>query len=190
VGGSSYTSDANGNLLSGGGRSVTWDGANRPLTVTSGGVTETCSDDGDGTRVTRTRGGVMTVDLGGALEQAGGVQTRYYRFNGQVIAQRSLSGTCYLHGDHLGSVSLVTNGPSGGALVSQQEFDPWGKVRSGGVGQTSRYGRRAASPQRPAAGRDGAAVVGSFCQSGNGRGRLSGRADDHGGCHEPLRLER
>jgi predicted ATPase len=34
------------------------------------------------------------------------------------------------------------------------------------------------------------ASLGSFCQSGNGRGRLSGRADDHGGCHEPLRLER
>jgi hypothetical protein len=24
-----------------------------------------------------------------------------------------------------------------GALVSQQEFDPWGKVRSGGISQTS-----------------------------------------------------
>jgi hypothetical protein len=72
VGGQSYSYDNNGNMLSGGGRSMTWDAANRPLTVTSGGVTETYSDDGDGARVTTTSGGVTTVDLGGVLEQAGG----------------------------------------------------------------------------------------------------------------------
>ena len=41
----------------------------------------------------------------------------------------------YIHGDHLGSTSLTTN--SSGASVSQQEFDPWGKVRSGNISQTS-----------------------------------------------------
>ena len=41
----------------------------------------------------------------------------------------------YLHGDHLGSVSVATN--SSGATVSQQQYDPWGKVRTGGVGQTT-----------------------------------------------------
>ena len=97
---------------------------------------ESYRDDGDGARVTTTSGGVTTVDLGEVLEQAGGVQTRYYRFNGQVIAQRSGStGTRSLHGDHLGSVSLTTT--SSGALLSQQEFDPWGKVRAGGVSTTS-----------------------------------------------------
>jgi hypothetical protein len=116
--------------------------------------------DADGTQVTRTRGGVTTVDLGGVLEQAGGVQTRYDRFNGQVIAPRSGStGTRSLHGDHRGSVSLAVNGSGG--LLSKQACDPWGTVRRGGVGQTSRYGRRAASPQRPAAGRDG--LVGGAC---------------------------
>jgi RHS repeat-associated protein len=40
----------------------------------------------------------------------------------------------YLHGDHLGSISVASS--SSGALVSQQEFDPWGKVRSGGVSET------------------------------------------------------
>jgi hypothetical protein len=34
-----------------------------------------------------------------------------------------------------GSVSLAVNGS--GALLSQQAFDPWGKVRSGGISQTS-----------------------------------------------------
>src|SRR5207248_2979271 len=44
----------------------------------------------------------------------------------------------YLHGDHLGSVGLVTS--KVGTIVSQQDFDPWGKVRtgSGNVTQTKR----------------------------------------------------
>jgi RHS repeat-associated protein len=41
----------------------------------------------------------------------------------------------YLHGDHLGSISVATN--SSGAQLNSQEFDPWGKVRLGGVSQTS-----------------------------------------------------
>lgn len=35
----------------------------------------------------------------------------------------------YLHTDHLGSVSAATD--QNGAVVSRQEFDPWGKVRTG-----------------------------------------------------------
>src|SRR5205823_13380048 len=44
----------------------------------------------------------------------------------------------YLHSDHLGSVALVTSNI--GTIVSQQEFDPWGKVRTGtgNITQTKR----------------------------------------------------
>lgn len=42
----------------------------------------------------------------------------------------------YFHTDHLGSISMVT--AADGSVVSQQEFDPWGKVRSGLVAQTKR----------------------------------------------------
>lgn len=52
-----------------------------------------------------------------------------------MLAQRDSSGTRYLHGDHLGSVSLVT--ALAGSVVSQQEFLPFGEVRSGGVSETS-----------------------------------------------------
>jgi len=47
----------------------------------------------------------------------------------------SLGNLTYLHSDHLGSVSLATT--SNGNIASQQYFDPWGKVKSGGIGQTS-----------------------------------------------------
>ena len=42
----------------------------------------------------------------------------------------------YLHGDHLGSVAVATSDT--GAVVSRQDFTPWGEVRSGGVGETTR----------------------------------------------------
>ena len=61
-----------------------------------------------------------------------------YMFGGKVVAQRTAdsksSTLVYLHGDHLGSVGAATG--TNGALVSQQEYDPWGKVRAGGVTQT------------------------------------------------------
>jgi RHS repeat-associated protein len=38
------------------------------------------------------------------------------------------------HSDHLGSVSVATTQAQ---AKTQQEFDPWGKVRSGGVSQTN-----------------------------------------------------
>jgi RHS repeat-associated protein len=71
-------------------------------------------------------------------EAIGGATKLYYSFNGQAIAVRDTAGSgslTYLHGDHLGSVGLATT--TGGAIASQQEFDPWGTVRSGGIAQTS-----------------------------------------------------
>lgn len=92
----------------------------------------------DNARVARKANGQTTVYFGGLWEDTLGVkQFKYYTFNGQIVAQREVgtNTVLYMHGDHLGSVSLVTN--SSKAIVSQQEFDAWGKVRSGGISQTS-----------------------------------------------------
>ena len=149
VGGQNLTYDANGNLLSGpnlggsGTRSFTWNADNQPTSITSGGVTEQYVYDADGERISRTRGGVTTYYLGGLAEVDGsnGTVRHLYTFNGQVVAQRELivgktNTLLYLHGDHLGSVSLATD--SAGAVASSQEFKPWGEVRSGSVAQTTR----------------------------------------------------
>ncbi|WP_029215379.1 RHS repeat-associated core domain-containing protein [Kallotenue papyrolyticum] len=139
VGGQSYSYDANGNLVSGGGRTYTWQADNLPASITSGGATETYTYDADGERLTRTAGGVTTVYVGGLYEEdlQTGVTRSLYQFNGQIVAQRSsdASGLIYLHGDHLGSVSLATN--ASGGVVSRQEFDPWGSLRSGSISQTA-----------------------------------------------------
>ncbi len=70
---------------------------------------ETYVYDADGTRVSRTRGAVTTLYLGGLVEEEGTTTRTHYVFHGQVIAQREGSTVIYLHGDHLGSVSVVTS---------------------------------------------------------------------------------
>jgi hypothetical protein len=58
----------------------------------------------------------------------------YYYANGQPIAMRELppgnaAGTLYfLHSDHLGSTSAVTN--LSGSVVARQWYDPYGAVRA------------------------------------------------------------
>jgi RHS repeat-associated protein len=78
-------------------------------------------------------GGLWEEDVVGGVSQA----TRsLYSFNGTVVAQRDANGVVYLHGDHLGSISVATN--ASGAKLSSQEYDPWGKVRAGSsIGQTA-----------------------------------------------------
>ena len=59
-------------------------------------------------------------------------QRKLYTFSGQVVAIRDGAGAAtYPHGDHLGSVSVVTDGNSSLAPNGKQEFDLWGVVRAG-----------------------------------------------------------
>lgn len=141
VGGSAYSYDANGNLTSGGGRSYSWDGFNRPSTVTSGGVTESYTYNADDARVKKVRGGMSTYYLEGIWEEdSTGAVRKYYTLAGQAVAMREVSSSTntisYLQSDHLGSVSLTTN--TSGVVGASQEFDLWGTVRSGGISQTKR----------------------------------------------------
>jgi len=58
--------------------------------------------------------------------------TKYYYFNGQRIAMRQADGTLlYLHGDHLGSTSLVTK--ADGTILSDQGYRAYGRYRRGGA---------------------------------------------------------
>jgi RHS repeat-associated protein len=138
VGGQPYAYDANGNLTSGGGRTFVWNGWNQLAGVTQAGVTETYAYDAAGARVTRTSNGATVVTVADLWERTvGGATTHFYRFGADVIGvRRSDQGTQYLFSDHLGSVSAATN--ASGALVGMQHYDPWGRVRTGGIGLTAR----------------------------------------------------
>ncbi|MFL5803006.1 MAG: RHS repeat domain-containing protein, partial [Roseiflexaceae bacterium] len=137
VNGAAYTYDANGNLTSGGGRTYTWNIDNLPASISQTSGSESYTYDADGERIKKVAGSVTTVYLEGLWEEVvGGTPKAYYRFNGQtaVMYTYSPSAFLFLTNDHLGSVSVATDGAQ---TKTQQEYDPWGKVRSGGIGQTS-----------------------------------------------------
>jgi hypothetical protein len=54
--------------------------------------------------------------------------TKYYFFNGKAVAMRSNAGILWLHGDMLGSASLMTDG--GGTIVGQARYKPYGEKRN------------------------------------------------------------
>ena len=94
-----------------------WDAENRPSSITSGSV-ETYSYNGDSERVSKTVGGTITSYLEGLWEATStGVVKTYYTFGGQMVAVRDSAGVSYLHGDHLGSISVATT--STGAVASR-----------------------------------------------------------------------
>ncbi|WP_049767488.1 RHS repeat-associated core domain-containing protein [Roseiflexus sp. RS-1] len=138
VGGQPYAYDANGNLTSGGGRTFVWNGWNQLAGVSQAGLTETYTYDAAGARVTRTSNGATVVTVADLWERTvGGATTHFYRFGADIIGvRRSDQGTLYLFSDHLGSVSAATT--ASGTLVGMQHYDPWGRVRTGGIGLTAR----------------------------------------------------
>jgi RHS repeat-associated protein len=142
IAGVAFGYDLNGNQTSGPGRSISWSGENMPTSITNAGVTETYTYNADGQRVTRTLNGLTVVYLEGLTEELtnGSEVKRYYTLNGQTVAMRrmdtSTSTLTYLHGDHLGSVSLLTNSSGGGPIT--QEFDPWGTVIAGSNNVTTK----------------------------------------------------
>jgi len=101
--------------------------------VVQGGVTTTYGYDVNGERVS------ATAYLEGLWEETLGVGATVqtlYGFGAQTIAVRdNTAGSLnYLFGDHLGAVSLITDGNT----LSGQDYDPWGQVRAGNARPTSR----------------------------------------------------
>jgi RHS repeat-associated protein len=142
-GGSSYQNDANGNTLSGGGRTNTWDGQNRLIQCTFGTTTTSHTYGSDGLR-RRTVQGSSTTD---------------YVLDGQSVVRTLLNGVVdrtYLHGargpeyerignnaplwylyDGLGSVLGTID--QNGNLVQTRKYDVYGAVRASTGGSGTRH---------------------------------------------------
>ncbi len=135
VNGVAYTYDANGNQLSDGARTFTYDSANRLKQVVSGTLTTQYAYSGDGVRRAQVVNGVQTrylVDVAAPLPQVlqetkQGATTRYLYGLGLIGTQDS--GTwAYQHPDGLGSVRQVSN--SAGQIVLAQSFTPFGAAKT------------------------------------------------------------
>ncbi|MEQ1593262.1 MAG: RHS repeat-associated core domain-containing protein [Thiobacillaceae bacterium] len=147
-----YTYDANGNQLTGPGRTLTWTGWNMPATLVESTGTTSWSYDPGHQRIKQTQPGKTTyflnprIDTGGHYERvvytSGQVDNIHILYaGGQIIGQyvtstASVAKTRYFHLDHLGSVSVVTN--ETGTVVDRYAYDAWGKrvVITGSTSET------------------------------------------------------
>jgi RHS repeat-associated protein len=121
AGSNSYTYDANGNMLTGAGRTITWDGDNRPSQV----GTTTFGYDADGVRLKKTVGAVVTHYLGDDVEWSNNVYTKYVGVAGRLVAKTVGSTKYWLHQDHLQSTQVVSD--ASGAEVQRLTYRPYGE---------------------------------------------------------------
>jgi RHS repeat-associated protein len=140
-----YSYDANGNLVQAGGWSYVWDYLNHMLTAGFGGSTTTYAYDAFGSRVMQTSTTSTTYypnkfysfssTLAGGTTYA---TSTNYIWNGDTLLatvdQPMINGTAtgtpitrYLHPDHLGSTNAVTD--QNGSLVQLMDYYPYGATR-------------------------------------------------------------
>ena len=130
AGGVSYQYDAVGNLLSGGGRTPTWDAENR---ITAVGTTA-FSYDAFGERLKKVSAqGTSLYPFGDDYEITNGVTTKYISVEGLGVIAKTVTGgveagTFWLHTDRLGSIQAITT--TTGALAYRRTYRPYGETLS------------------------------------------------------------
>ena len=120
-----YSYDANGNMTVGAGRTFTYNGDNRPTQID----TQNYSYGPDGERwktVDSSPGGGTTLYLGGSIEIASGVMTKYLPGNAKRVGSPGdpLVETFWLHHDHQGSIQAITD--AAGIQVQRFTYYPYG----------------------------------------------------------------
>ena len=146
--GKNYSYDANGNMITRGTQTLTWDVDNRVSSISiSGGGTTSMEYDYTGMRVKKTAGGITLYPFKGYEIDPNGVVTKYIRIGNENFASKRGTSKYFYHNDHLGSVNVVTD--SNGAQVQLNEYGPWGGVsRSvGSVDPTHRFTGQELDPE-------------------------------------------
>jgi len=140
--GKNYAYDANGNMVSGAGRTINWTSYNKPRLITKGTTTVAFDYGPDRARYkqAKTVGGVTTTTLyfGKLYEQitkaGGSVEKKHYiSVGGSTIAiynqfSSGAENIRYLHTDHLGSTDVITD--ELGQVIERQSFDAFGARRN------------------------------------------------------------
>lgn len=147
----SYEYDANGNMLSGAGRTITWTSFNKPNALsTDAGFQLTYTYDADHHRATE-RYQVNGVDqrtttyISALYEEETGPNGTVKKYFvptpvgnvAMIVNQGANWKTQYWHKDHLASNTVVTN--EGGVVVERLSYDPFGKRRHS-TGETDATG--------------------------------------------------
>lgn len=117
-----YSYDSNGNMTSGAGRTIDYDGENRPTSITYNGQTTTFIYGPDGARLKKVTGGNKTLYLGADEEiTSDGTHIKH------PLADVRKSGTdiSWMHQDHLSSVKLMSDAT--GAVIAENFYRPYGE---------------------------------------------------------------
>ncbi len=139
--GSTYSYNANGSMISGDGRSISYTVFGKPVEITQGSRTVDLHYGPNRNRYLRidneNTGSETTTHYIGSVERTfranGDIDTQRY-VDGELIVTETESGGAYTTDvlvvlkDHLGSTDLLAN--EAGAIVQAMSFDAWGKRRA------------------------------------------------------------
>lgn len=146
AGGNTYTYDAAGLMTSGAGRTLTWDGDNRLVSVVRNGTTTTYTYDADGARLQQVEGLRTRRYLGDDYEVdvTAGTTTKYVLVAGTLVARKDGATRYWVHTDQKNSVQAMTDAT--GAEVHRKKYRPFGEVLS--TGGTLPYEARGFAAER------------------------------------------
>jgi RHS repeat-associated protein len=145
AGGTAYAYDANGNIQTRGGASVTWTPSNKPRSIGNGNYTSAFEYNADDQywkqTATYSNGTETSTYLGGLMEivsnSATGITAWRHHISayGRTVAiysrgSNGANNTNYPLIDHLGSTDAITN--DAGAVIVRESFGPFGNRRGSG----------------------------------------------------------
>jgi len=132
AGGNTYAYDANGNQISGAGRNLQWTSFNKPSGISTANGYTGFTYDANHNRVLKTTPTSTTAYIGKIYQQTtmnGIIKDVSHIYAGSKLVASieevaGLSTIKYMHGDHLGSISVITD--ANGAVIERLRFDVFG----------------------------------------------------------------
>jgi RHS repeat-associated protein len=147
--GKNYTYDQNGNMLTRGNQTLTWDIDNRVSQVSiSGGGSTLMEYDYAGMRVKKNApSGITLYPFQGYEIDPNGIITKFIRIGIETFASKKGTNKYFYHNDHLGGVNVITD--IAGTRVQLNEYDPWGSVSRavGSIDPTHRFNGKELDPE-------------------------------------------
>jgi len=141
VEGVSYTWDDNGNLLSDGVSTYTYNHSNQLTGVSQGGTNYSYAYNGLGDRLRQTVGGNTVnyaIDSSSGLSHVLADGTNTYLYGLDRISQSYTGGKDYFLGDALGSVRQMAN--TSGGIVLSRNYEPYGTIYGALGNSNTAYG--------------------------------------------------
>jgi RHS repeat-associated protein len=161
AGNNTYTYDANGDMISGAGRTFTWNSDNLPTSVSASSGVTTFHYDGDNSLVATTAPGSQqpTYYFGPLVERTPSGAFIYSYFMGSTLIARRSTSTTWYHRDHVESVRLITNAQASAAQI--YNYSTYGVTGAEPTQQLDEFGftSQRRNPSTAVTGQDSAGLI-------------------------------